>query len=209
MADERRPGGARRALIRTSLTDPLLINEIGPPIARISGTIGLSFCPGKHQDDGATGRWRRDLAADLDRIKAWGTAAVVSVIEAHELAALGVPELGPQVLARDMAWYHLPVEDGRAPAASFAKPWADARPALLRDLHEGRKIFVHCKGGLGRTGTIAARLLIECGHQPREAMAIVRRARPGAIETAEQETWLLARSPALMPPAPRPGRLSP
>ncbi|MGH7084161.1 MAG: hypothetical protein ACREFN_04140 [Acetobacteraceae bacterium] len=56
-------------------------------------------------------------------------------------------------------------------------------------------MFVHCKGGLGRTGTIAARLLIECGRQPHEAMAIVRRARPRTIETPEQETWLLAQPP--------------
>lgn len=191
----RRPGGTRRSMIRTSLTDPLVITEIAPPIARIAGTIGLTFCPGKRQRDGMTGPWQRDLALDLDRIAKWGAASVVSVIELHELAALGVPDLGLEVRARSMAWHHLPVEDAHAPAAAFAEPWADACPALLRDLSEGRKLLVHCKGGLGRTGTIAALLLIESGHRARDAIAIVRHARPGAIETPEQEAWLLAHPP--------------
>lgn len=142
-----------------------------------------------------TGQWQRDLALDLDRIAEWGATSVVSVIEMHELAALGVPDLGLKVRARSMAWHHLPVEDAHAPAAAFAKPWADARPALLRELREGRRIVVHCKGGLGRTGTIAALLLIASGHASRDAIRIVRRARPGAIETPEQEAWLLAHSP--------------
>lgn len=49
---------------------------------------------------------------------------------------------------------------------------------------------MHCKGGLGRAGTVAARLLIEFGQAPEDAIACVRAARPGAIETHQQETYL-------------------
>ena len=51
--------------------------------------------------------------------------------------------------------------------------------------------LVHCKGGLGRAGTIATRLLIELGVAPREAINAVRQARPGTIETIEQERYVL------------------
>jgi ADP-ribosyl-[dinitrogen reductase] hydrolase len=42
------------------------------------------------------------------------------------------------------------------------------------------------------TGTIAARLLAELGVPAAEAVRRVRKARPGAIETAEQEGHALA-----------------
>ena len=45
----------------------------------------------------------------------------------------------------------------------------------------------HCRGGLGRAGMISARLLVESGVEPEVAIAKVRAARPGAIETREQE----------------------
>ena len=62
--------------------------------------------------------------------------------------------------------------------------------ALLSD---GHNIVIHCKGGLGRTGTIAARLLVEFGAGPQTAIQSVRKARPGAIENSLQEQYILAR----------------
>ena len=50
----------------------------------------------------------------------------------------------------------------------------------------GSNVLVHCKGGLGRAGVIACRLLIELGMKPSEAIVAVRNVRPGAIETAAQ-----------------------
>ena len=51
--------------------------------------------------------------------------------------------------------------------------------------------MVHCRGGLGRAGTIAARLLVECGWPAAKAIAAVREVRPGAIETRAQEKYVL------------------
>jgi protein-tyrosine phosphatase len=52
---------------------------------------------------------------------------------------------------------------------------------------EGSDVVVHCKGGLGRAGMMAARLLVELGMPPEQAIKEVRRARKGAIETSAQE----------------------
>ena len=52
-------------------------------------------------------------------------------------------------------------------------------------------LLVHCRGGLGRAGTIAARLLVELGMEPKQAIASVRAVRPGAIETSDQEDFVL------------------
>jgi protein-tyrosine phosphatase len=61
---------------------------------------------------------------------------------------------------------------------------------LRRILREGGRIVLHCRGGLGRTGLVAARLLIEFGMAPQEAIRRVRAARPGAIQTREQEDYV-------------------
>ena len=65
--------------------------------------------------------------------------------------------------------------------------------ARLRErLRRGERVLVHCRGGLGRAGSVAARLLVEFGAAPNEAIRQVRVARPGAIETREQEQWVHA-----------------
>jgi hypothetical protein len=42
---------------------------------------------------------------------------------------------------------------------------------------------------------ISARLLVESGVEPNAAMERVRAARPGAIETPQQEEWVTSGSP--------------
>ena len=64
--------------------------------------------------------------------------------------------------------------------------------ALLARLRDGESIVLHCKGGLGRTGMVAARLLVELGCTPEEAIVAVRQARSGTIETREQEAYVRA-----------------
>ena len=69
----------------------------------------------------------------------------------------------------------------------------------MRALRAGERIVVHCKGGLGRAGTVACVLLLDSGAviDAEEAMARIRTVRPGAVETCEQEaflrTWLRPR----------------
>jgi hypothetical protein len=62
----------------------------------------------------------------------------------------------------------------------------------LVSLGELRERAVGPGGGLGRAGTVAACLLIESGVAPSEAIRKVRTARSGAIETREQERYIMA-----------------
>jgi ADP-ribosyl-[dinitrogen reductase] hydrolase len=137
-----------------------------------------------------SGAWDRDLMLDLDAISDWGAAAVVTLLEPEELMLLRVESLGQDVLRRNMLWFHLPIVDVSIPSEKFEQEW-DVAGEELRSILRGKlDVLIHCRGGLGRAGTIAARLLIELGIEPKKATASVRAARPGAIETSEQEEFV-------------------
>jgi ADP-ribosyl-[dinitrogen reductase] hydrolase len=178
-----------RCTIKTSQTHPLQIAEVPAPVG--GGIIGITFCPGKQQHSAFSGRWERDLALDLDAVRDWGAAAVVTLIEYHEIAALNVEGLGEAVKGRYMGWFHLPIVDVSVPCTRFEAQWQEQGEALRSLLRCGFKVLVHCKGGLGRAGTIAARLLAELGMDPQEAVPKVRAARPGAVETEAQRQHVL------------------
>ena len=51
--------------------------------------------------------------------------------------------------------------------------------------------MVHCRGGLGRTGTVAACVLVALGdHSADKAIDAIRQARKGTIQTDEQEEFV-------------------
>jgi hypothetical protein len=186
---------------RTSLSHPLRIDELG---AGAAGRIGLCICPGKRGDSLKGARWQRDLALDLAVVQRWRPDAVLTLIEDHEFALLGVALLGPQLLAMGISWHHLPIVDMQPPDARFEAAWRQLGPVLRSCLGAGGRLLVHCRGGLGRAGTVAARLLVEQGLPAAEAIARVRLARPGAIETGAQVGHLLGLPPICMSAAPAP-----
>ena len=175
---------------RTSLTHPLQIATVTAGAG--FGSVGLTFCPGKRDRLAMTGAWDRDLGIDLDAIRAWGSTALITLVTREELTLLGVETLGEEVERRHMAWFHLPIVDVSTPDASFERDWDKVAGGLHARLRQGENVLVHCRGGVGRAGTIAARLLIELGWMPGDAIASVRAVRPGAIETRAQERYVLS-----------------
>ena len=170
--------------MKTSQDHPLEIDAVSVPGS--SGRIGMTFCPGKKQRGAMTGDWNRDLPLDLAAIQAWGATVIVNLIEDHEITDLGVQDTAKHVPA-DIAYIRLPIPDFGVPDAAWHTQWQIEGPALLARLRAGESIVLHCKGGLGRTGMIAARLLVELGCTAQQSIATVRQARSGTIETGEQE----------------------
>lgn len=147
------------------------------------GIIGLASVPG-----------RIDLDTDIAAIRAWGAASVVTLQPQEELEWLGIGHLGLAMRTAGLEWHHLPILDLRAPEARFEAAWEAVSAAVLARLERGERIVVHCRGGFGRTGTVAACLLVARGMPPAAAIELIRHTRPGSIETTEQESYVLARA---------------
>lgn len=171
---------------RTSVTSPIQIAEVqaGPSM----GIIGMTICPGKTD---AARRWKRDLCCDIEDIKAWGASTVVTLIEDHEFPLLAVEDMERQVNDLGMKWFHLPIRDVSVPDQRFDDAWKTAGTEIHRLLNAGERILIHCRGGLGRTGLVVGLILVERGVQPKDAIHQIRAARPHAIETREQEAYVM------------------
>lgn len=154
---------------------------------KAGGTIGLAPCPGLRVRSLLFSGGYQELLADLETIRDWGAVALVSLVEMEEMTRIGVAEMPALADQCSLAYYHLPIMDMDVPDENFEERWRSDGAELKRLLSSGQSIVIHCMAGLGRTGTIAARLLVELGEAPDVAIRCVRRARPGAIQTIQQE----------------------
>ena len=171
---------------KTSITHPLPLPAVTTPGG---GAIAITMCPGKRQPEAVTGPWDRDLAADLEAIAAFGADVLISLMEADELVAAATPTslLEAEARKRGWTWYHWPIVDLTAPGPAFEAEWEKDVAAICQKLRAGGRVVVHCRGGRGRSGLVAARLLVELGIGNEEAIKAVRAAQPLAIETPPQE----------------------
>ena len=122
-----------------------------------------------------------------------GAELIVTLVTAEELVELKVADLGAEAEKRGMRWWRPSIDDYSIPTAAWEREWVRERGAVHNILDGDGRVLVHCKGGLGRAGMVAARILIERGEAAARAIAKVRAARPGAIETKAQVRYLIER----------------
>ena len=175
----------------TSESAPIRVDFLPQDLLGLRGRLGMTFAPGK-KDDGVYARWDRDLDADLARLRdVYRLDVLVCLLEDHELPMLEIPELVARAEARGLEVLRHRIPDGSIPADEGAF-MALASDVLAR-LADGRNVVVHCRGGLGRTGVLAATCLVAMGLHQEQAIGAVRAARERTIETERQEHFVRTR----------------
>lgn len=155
-----------------------------------SGVIGMAPCPGIRLESPRRGNLQRNLKRDFAAMHEWGATGIVTLNEADELEGFGLGNLGNQVVEAGFWWRHLPIMDMNVPVPPFEDNWSIEGQQIIASLAAGERVILHCLAGLGRTGMIAARLLVDMGMAPEQAIVEVRRQRPRAIQTTEQEDYV-------------------
>lgn len=145
------------------------------------GALVLTPCPGTKE---AT------LDASLAQLKEQGVEAIVTALDDHELASKDVAALGEKTRALGMQWFQIEIEDDCAPGADFAAKWQAASPALHQVVDNGGKVAMHCMGGSGRTGLLAAHLLLEKNWDMSKIVQEVQALRPGAFTKPIQVEYI-------------------
>jgi hypothetical protein len=84
---------------------------------------------------------------------------------------------------------HLPIPDRGVPVR---QDLANAIAATVEQAQAGRHVAIHCRAGLGRTGTFAACMAKQTlGLTGKQALRWVRRHLPDAVETSGQKQFVL------------------
>ena len=147
------------------------------------------------------GLWSGKLALSLrprggdwlpDEITAWHDAKidiVASLLTKEEELDLDLEEEGAEAKRQGLQFLAYPIKDRQVPdSPNSLRDFVDL---LDRDLASGQNVVLHCRQGIGRTGLVAACLLIERGYAPEAAINLLSSVRGVAVpETEEQRQWI-------------------
>jgi len=146
------------------------------------GTLIFTPCPGTKGVD---------LQNSLVQLKAAGAEAVITLMSWDEMARNGVTELPDACRETDLQWFHFPIEDNAPPEEAFRQPWERDKKQIFKILDRSENVAIHCKGGSGRTGLMAAIILCERGMHHDLVLDQVKSLRPNALKLAAHTDYLL------------------
>ncbi len=177
--------------VMTSQTHPIYADFVPEERTKVPGRLGMTFAPGM-KTRGMRGRWDRDLSADLGVLREeYGANVLVSVMEEHEYRGYKIPELFERDTVEGIEVLRFAIEDMDVPREAEAEEYEGLIRNVADRMREGKNVVVHCRGGLGRTGTVAACVLVLLGgHSADEAIDVVRAARRGTVQTTDQEGFV-------------------
>ena len=134
----------------------------------------------------------KKMSSVFNLLEKEGCSHFLSLVEDDEFDDYcGKAVLEAEAKKRLINWIHLPIADMDIPKNNTLDGLNKIRPQLLEAIKTDRSIAIHCMGGLGRSGTVAAIILADLGIPLQSAIGVVRQFRPGAIETSAQENFVL------------------
>jgi protein-tyrosine phosphatase len=153
----------------------------------VPGKLLAGEYPGARDPEETRSRLRKFLAA--------GVRHFIDLTEVGELEPYS--ELLTEEAGSRTSYERFPIRDVSVPAEP--KTMAEIIAAIDRGMAEGGITYVHCWGGIGRTGLAVACWLQERGQTPDEALASLTdkwrscaksERMPSSPETAEQVRWV-------------------
>ena len=147
------------------------------------------------------GPWRGQLAIVprprgedwlADEVLAWrneGFDVVVSLLTTEEMTDLGLTDEANLSRSHGLQFYGFQIPDLGVPSSmAVAQEFLET---LIGELAAGKRVAVHCRQGVGRSGLVAASLLSLSGIDPETAFERVSAARGLPVpETPEQKRWV-------------------
>jgi protein-tyrosine phosphatase len=138
-----------------------------------------------------------EAPASVANVARLGIRQVVSLLEPTEARNLGLEVERLEVKACEMGFISFPIPDMGLPAS--VEDFAQITQMLFTQVNAGINTLVHCRAGIGRSGLLAAGVLLHTGMNAEEAFAYVSRMRGIRVpETPEQHGWLVTHHAAIV-----------
>jgi protein-tyrosine phosphatase len=132
------------------------------------------------------GDWLPDEIANWRRS---GIDAVLSLLIRQEERDLQLTDESQETRSQGLEFLSFPIPDRDVPTSETKL--AQLLQSLDQKLSSGKKILVHCRQGIGRSGLVAACLLVKRGMSPGAAVEKISHARGVPVpETLEQREWI-------------------
>ena len=136
------------------------------------------------------------LLRHLKRLRAKGVDTLVCALTPGERELLGLDGEPDAAQQAGLSFVEFPIAD-------FSVPEPDALQSLAtqiaKQVRKGHYVVVHCRGGIGRSGTVAGAALIAMGAGADEAMRLISEARGVPAPETEEQRALLRRLEGLTP----------
>lgn len=114
---------------------------------------------------------------------------LLSLMPQKELEKNNVETINSECNKHDITWFHLPINDDEAPQQPFTSRWNTHKTDILQAILQKQTIAIHCKGGTGRTGLVAALILNSVGYTKEEVYGLVQGIRPKALTIELQKEY--------------------
>ncbi|MEL7536250.1 MAG: protein-tyrosine phosphatase family protein [Pseudomonadota bacterium] len=132
------------------------------------------------------GEWLQD---DLASLVAVGVGQIISLLEVREEAELGLTEERNFCAAVGARFVSFPIPDRGIPSdlQSFAQLASQTRQAI----EDGNNTVIHCRAGIGRSGMLAAGVLVANGVASEDAFRQISLARRVDVPDTQEQMDLV------------------
>ena len=129
------------------------------------------------------------LADEMKHLAGAGVTDLASNLMDHEAWSLGLEKEAGTAAAVGIKFHRHPIPDGSIPVRPEFDWFIDTLAPVVQN---GGFLVVHCLGGIGRSSTTAAAVLVRLGFAPNEALKAISHARGFPVpETMEQYDFVM------------------
>ncbi len=113
-----------------------------------------------------SGDW---IEEEFTSISKHGIDRIISLLEEEEALSVGLGEEAVLTQKNGMEFISYPIQDRGVPES--AQQFGEFTKRQYHETAGGLNTVVHCRAGIGRTGIVAAGILLHCGFEPDDAFA--------------------------------------
>jgi protein-tyrosine phosphatase len=131
-----------------------------------------------------------ELETSIKNLKQTGSTLLLTLMFDEEITKNCIQSIPDFCKEYDITWLQLPIVDDDIPDNAFESKWKLYKKFILATIKNEGCLVIHCKGGIDRTGLVAAMILYCYGYPIEKAINCVQSIRHNSLRNKEQLAYL-------------------